>query len=64
MFSKGYFCVLIIKLKSESKGDAKIMPLLVHVRRSHGQRDDVQNRRSVGKPLPRPVRNIALQKEQ
>jgi len=45
-------------------GDAKVMPMLIHVRRSHGQGDDMQNRRSVGEPLQRPVRNIALQKEQ
>jgi len=45
-------------------GDAKVMPMLIHVRRSHGQGDDMQNRRSVGEPLQRPVRDIALQKEQ
>ncbi|KAF0768274.1 potassium voltage-gated channel protein eag-like, partial [Aphis craccivora] len=43
--------------------NAKIMPMLIHVWRSHGQGDDMQNRRSVGKPLQRPVRNLALQKE-
>jgi len=46
------------------KGNAKIMPLLIYVRRSHGQRNDMQNRRSVGEPLPRSIRNFALQKEQ
>lgn len=40
------------------------MSMLVHVRRSHGQGDDMQNRRGAGEPLPRPVRDFALQKEQ
>lgn len=40
------------------------MSLLLHVWRSHGQGDYMQDRRSAGKSLPRSVRNFALQKEQ
>lgn len=40
------------------------MPMHVYVRRPYGQGDDLQNRRSVGEPLSRSVRNFALQKEQ
>lgn len=46
------------------KGNAKIMPMRFHVRRPHGQGNHMQDRRGAGEPLPRPVRDFALQKEQ
>lgn len=45
-------------------GDAKVMPMRIHVRRADGQGDYSEDRGVPGGTDPRSIRDFALQEEQ